>query len=59
MRCFPPEDDLLSVAEIAILFKVTDRTVRRWISDGKLKALRVGARVRVRKSDLHEFIRVY
>jgi excisionase family DNA binding protein len=37
----------------------TSQFDRRWISEGKLKALRVGARVRVRRGDLNSFIRVY
>ena len=31
-------DDLLTIKEAAALMKITDRTIRRWIADGRLDA---------------------
>jgi excisionase family DNA binding protein len=42
--------------EVAERLKVTDRTVRRWISDGSLKVIRLGRSVRIAESDLQRFI---
>lgn len=38
-------DDYLTIQEVAILYAVTERTVRNWIYEGKLEARRVGGRV--------------
>jgi excisionase family DNA binding protein len=43
----------ISIAEVADLFGVTDRTVRNWISEGKLEAYKVGPRaIRILESSL-------
>lgn len=47
---------MLTIEEVAKLLKVTDRTVRRWIDDGKLKALKIGGVIRVTEEDYNEFI---
>jgi excisionase family DNA binding protein len=44
-------DEFLTVAEIARILKLNQQTVRNWIDQGTLPALRVGRRVRVRRSD--------
>jgi excisionase family DNA binding protein len=44
-------DDFLTVADIARVLKLNQQTVRNWIDQGSLPALRVGRRVRVRRSD--------
>ena len=50
-------DEYLTVAEIADLLKVNQQTVRNWIDDGALAAVRVGARrVRVRRIDLDAYL---
>jgi excisionase family DNA binding protein len=46
------EDTFLTVAEVAGLLKLNQQTVRNWIDQGSLPALRVGRRVRIRRSDL-------
>ena len=36
------EDKALKVSEVAVRFRVSDETVRRWLRDGKLKGIRLG-----------------
>ncbi len=50
------EDDFLTVAEVAGLLKLNQQTVRNWIDQGSLPALRVGRRVRIRRSDLNRLL---
>jgi excisionase family DNA binding protein len=50
-------DQLLTVAEIAELLKLSEQTVSNWIDRGELPAVRVELRqVRVRQSDLDRFL---
>ena len=44
-------DEFLTVAEVAATLKLNQQTFRNWIDNGKLPALHVGRRVRVRRSD--------
>src|ERR1700731_3143348 len=46
-----PEEEFLTVAEVAETLKLNQQTVRNWIDQGSLPALRVGRRVRIRRSD--------
>jgi excisionase family DNA binding protein len=46
-----PEDSFLTVAEVAGILKLNQQTVRNWIDQGSLPALRVGRRVRIKRSD--------
>jgi len=49
------KDELLTVAEAAKLLKVTPHTIYRWVSQGRLRAVRYSRRVlRVRRRDLEE-----
>ena len=50
------EDTFLTVAEVAELLKLNQQTVRNWIDRGSLPALRVGRRVRIRRSDLERIL---
>jgi excisionase family DNA binding protein len=50
------EDTFLTVAEVADLLKLNQQTVRNWIDQGSLPALRVGRRVRIRRSDLERML---
>jgi excisionase family DNA binding protein len=43
--------EYLTVREVAAMYKVNEITVRRHIRSGKLRAVKVGGRVRVRKED--------
>ena len=49
-------DSFLTVAEVAELLKLNQQTVRNWIDQGSLPALRVGRRVRIRRSDLERVL---
>jgi excisionase family DNA binding protein len=50
------EDTFLTVAEVAELLKLNQQTVRNWIDQGSLPALKVGRRVRIRRSDLERLL---
>jgi excisionase family DNA binding protein len=54
----PPNttDEFLTVAEVAALLKLNPQTVRNWIDQGTLAAVRVGRRVRVTRADLERVI---
>jgi excisionase family DNA binding protein len=46
-------DELLTVPEVAKELKYTEATIRTWIKQGKLRAIRpTGREYRVRRSDL-------
>jgi len=42
----------LTVAEVAELLKLNQQTVRNWIDQGSMPAIRIGRRVRILRSDL-------
>ena len=44
--------------EVAALLKVSERTVRRWIGEGKLRALRFGRQLRIPMEALDKFVQV-
>jgi excisionase family DNA binding protein len=44
-----------TVSEVAEIYRVTSRTVRNWIKDKKLRALRKGRILRIPHSALGEF----
>jgi excisionase family DNA binding protein len=48
-------EEFLTVAEVAEVLKINQQTVRNWIDQGSLPALRVGRRVRIKRSD---FLRI-
>jgi excisionase family DNA binding protein len=50
------DDPFLTVAEVAGLLKLNQQTVRNWIDQGALPALRVGRRVRIRRSDFERLM---
>jgi excisionase family DNA binding protein len=51
-----PGDELVTVAEVAQLFKLNQQTVRNWIDRGELACVRVGRRVRIRWEDMEVFM---
>jgi excisionase family DNA binding protein len=48
-------ENLLNVRQVAFILKVHPLTVRRYIRDGRLKAVRAGGNVRIRESQLLDF----
>jgi excisionase family DNA binding protein len=54
----PPnvDDEFLTVAEVAETLKLNQQTIRNWIDQGSLPALRVGRRVRVLRRDLDQLL---
>src|SRR5690349_190901 len=49
-------DEYLTVAEIAGELKLNQQTIRNWIDQGSLRAVRAGRRVRVLRSDLDRML---
>jgi len=49
-------DSFLTVADVAEMLKLNQQTVRNWIDQGSLPAVRVGRRVRIRQSDLDRLL---
>jgi excisionase family DNA binding protein len=50
------EESFLTVADVAEMLKLNPQTVRNWIDQGSLPALRVGRRVRIKRSDLERML---
>lgn len=50
------EESFLTVAEVADLLRLNQQTVRNWIDAGSLPAIRVGRRVRIKRSDLNRIL---
>ena len=44
-------DEFMTVAEVAATLKLNQQTVRNWIDAGILPAVRIGRRVRIKRSD--------
>jgi excisionase family DNA binding protein len=52
-------DDLLTVKQVAIILKVHQLTIRRYINEGKLKAIRIAGNIRITHKDLQDFSENY
>ncbi len=52
-------ENLLNVKQAAFILKVHPLSVRRYIREKKLKAVKAGGNVRIKESDLLEFNREY
>ncbi len=50
------EDSFLTVAEVADVLKLNQQTVRNWIDQGSLPAVKVGRRVRIKRKDLDHLV---
>lgn len=51
-----PRARLLTIKDVVEELQVTERTVRRWIADGKLKAVKIGGGWRVHPRDLDRML---
>lgn len=52
-----PESSYVSIAAAADLCAVSTQTMRRWISEGRIPAFRVGPKaIRLRTSDVRRFV---
>lgn len=49
-------EPFLTVAEVAETLKLNQQTVRNWIDQGSLPAVRVGRRVRILRSDFERMV---
>jgi excisionase family DNA binding protein len=50
------DDEYLTVQEVADHLKLNQQTLRNWIDRGELPAVRVGRRVRIRRTDLERIL---
>lgn len=50
------DEEYLTVAEVAALLKLNQQTVRNWIDASSLPAVRVGRRVRIKRSDVEAMV---
>lgn len=48
-------DSLLNVNQAAFIISVHPLTIRRYIREGRLKAIKVGGNIRIKESQLTEF----
>lgn len=46
------KDPYLSTRQVAMLFGVKPYTIRQWIKDGKLTAVNINSRLKIRKSEV-------
>lgn len=52
-------DNFYNVNQSAFIMKVHPLTVRRYIREGRLKAVKLGGNVRIRERDLQNFMREF
>lgn len=52
------DERLLGIADVSDRLKVNEKTVRKWIKEGKIEAANLGHRIgfRVREADLERFL---
>lgn len=51
-----PHMELLTVRETAQMLRVSPLTIRRYIADGRLSAIKAGKGIRVRKESVEQFV---
>lgn len=51
-----PRTQLLTIRQVADHLQVCERTVRRWIQEGKLRAMRIGRGWRIHPRDLDRLL---
>lgn len=50
------EKPLLTTEDVAGLLQLDIETVRRYIREGKLRAIKIGGQYRIRREDFEEFL---
>jgi len=54
------EYELLTPGQVAVMFRVSPKTVTRWARAGKISAIRtIGGHRRFRASDVRRFVEAY
>jgi len=53
------EDNLVGVRQAAEMLNASQFSVRRWLSQGRLRGCRVAGRIKMRRSEVLRFIRSY
>lgn len=48
-------ENLFNVNQVAFILKVHPLTIRRYIREGRLKAVKVGGNIRIKESELQNF----
>ncbi len=48
-------DNLFNVNQVAFILKVHPLTIRRYIKEGRLKAIKAGGNIRIKESSLTDF----
>lgn len=51
------DDPLLTPVQVAVELQVTPAAIYKWIKEGKLNAVKIGSRTRIRRSAIDKFIR--
>jgi excisionase family DNA binding protein len=51
------DDPLLTVRQVAQTFQVADKTIRRWIARGTVKAVKTSAGWRIPRSEVERLLR--
>jgi len=49
-------DEFMTVAEVAAILKLNQQTVRNWVDAGTRPAVRIGRRVRIKRSDFDDVV---
>jgi excisionase family DNA binding protein len=49
-------EEYLTIKDIAQQLKMDEKTIRRWVKDGKLPAISLGGKYRIARSDLNAFL---
>lgn len=50
-----PDDPFLTTGQVAEIFQVKEFTVRKWINDKDLKAVKIGKSWRIQQSEVSRF----
>jgi excisionase family DNA binding protein len=48
-------DNLFNISQVAFILKVHPLTIRRYVREGKLKAVKIGGNVRIKEMELQNF----